>query len=147
MAVCSTYSECGLVYMFASWAMATNRPSRPAPKRTRWLNVAREPTRWKICCRVITTLTGWFNRRAAGAARIGSEWMASLEPNPPPTLRDDNTDPPWVDPERARDRSTGVVDDLGADVDRQIVAIPDRQTRARLHRLGELIRRRVAPID
>ena len=33
----------------------------------------------------MTTLTGCFSSRAASAARMVSEWMPSLEPNPPPT--------------------------------------------------------------
>jgi hypothetical protein len=44
----------------------------------------RIPTSWKICCRVIATLTGCFNCRAASNARIVSAWTSSLEPNPPP---------------------------------------------------------------
>ena len=56
----------------------------------------------------------------------------------------DDLDPLRVDPKRAGDRGARVVDDLRADVDGEVVAARHRQAGVRLHRLGELIRRRVA---
>ena len=68
--------------------VAHARPAgRPAPRPGAPAGsvIGRQPMSWKICCRVSATLTGCSSSRAASAARIVSEWMPSLEPNPPPT--------------------------------------------------------------
>ena len=72
---------------------------------------------------------------------------AELGAEPPSDIRRDNANLPYVDPERARDRGTSPVDDLDAQVDRQLIVMPDRERGLRLHRLGELVRCRVQLVE
>ena len=72
-------------------------------------------------------------------AELGSEAAADERTEEMNLLR--------VDAERARDRRARLGDDLRAQIHRQVVAVPHRQAAVRLHRLRELVWRRVALID
>ena len=72
---------------------------------------------------------------------------AQLGAESPADVRGDHLNALWIDPQRAGDRGAGGIDDLRADIDDQVIAARHRQAGVRLHRLGELIRRRVTLID
>ena len=59
----------------------------------------------------------------------------------------DEPNPQRIDLERAGDGRMRLSEDLRADIDGQIIAIRHCQAAMRLHRLGELIRRRIDLID
>src|SRR4029434_8673064 len=77
---------------------------------------------------------GWFGMEG----QLGTESAAAR--------RRENRAPLPVDHERAGARGMGGIDDLGTDVDCELIAVRYRHTGIRLHRLGELYRRRGALI-
>ena len=147
--VCSTYS--------VATARLHRRPrgrTRPAgrrasaPSRTRWLVAGRLPTSWKICCRVSTTLTGCRSSRAASAARIVSAWMPELGAEAAADERRRRCGPAlgsiWsvlAIAVRAARRSGARRARSGRSPSQH------RQAGVRLHRLRELVRRRVELVD
>ena len=67
------------------WAIAVSRPSRVAPRRTRWIVAGRCVELFIVSGRCIAILTGRPAALAPSAAQTASARTNSLPPKPPPT--------------------------------------------------------------
>ena len=122
VAVCSAYSDSGLVCMVTSWPRATSRPSRPAPEphplarhRPHADEVEDLLPGHRDLDRLLQLAGGERRQDRLGVdAQLGAE--------PAADERRDDPDPLLVHPERAGDRGARLGDDLRADVDRQVLA-------------------------
>src|SRR5262245_4723615 len=64
-----------------------------------------------------------------------------------PDIRAHDLDPLWIDLQRASQRGAGSIDDLGADIDQEVITAWHGETCIRLHGLGEAIWRAVVLVD